>query len=101
MSEPKFTPGPWHVGRGHELSTGMKGWEYYPVCWSKDDENVCDIVYNKADADLIAAAPEMYELLSEILEFEPRGINLNFFDRINPKIDAVLRKARGESEVSE
>ena len=101
MTEPKFTPGPWHVGRGHELSTGMKGWEYYPVCWSKDDENVCDIVYNKADADLIAAAPEMYELLSEILEFEPRGINLNFFDRINPKIDAVLRKAMGESEVSE
>ena len=101
MSEPKFTPGPWHVGHGHGLSTGMKGLEYYPVCWSPDDENVCDIVYNKADADLIAAAPEMYELLSEILEFEPRGINLNFFDRINPKIDAVLRKARGESEVEE
>ena len=75
MNEPKFTKGPWHVGRGHELSTGMKGWEYYPVCWSKDDENVCDIVYKKADAFLIAAAPEMYAFLEKLVnQIEENGI---------------------------
>jgi len=95
-SESKFTPGPWHVGRGHELSTGMKGWEYYPVCWSKDDENVCDIVYNKADANLIAAAPEMYAMLDLI-----RAILVAREDGSAERIEKILRKARGESEVSE
>ena len=107
MSEPNFTPGPWHVGHGHELSTGMEGWEYYPVCWSKDDENVCDIVYNKADADLIAAAPEMYAELEEILsdldtfpQVAPVVDHLEVFD-LKQKIRKLLRKASGESEVSE
>lgn len=94
MTEPKFTPGPWRksfttvdCGRGR----------YINQIWWKSK----DVAEAEANAALIAAAPEMYELLSEILEFEPRGINLNFFDRINPKIESVLRKARGESEVGE
>lgn len=97
-SESKFTPGPWHVGRGHELSTGMKGWEYYPVCWSKDDENVCDIVYNREDAELIAAAPEMYEMLASI---RTTLKDMGYLPYLVKDIDLILRKARGESEVSE
>lgn len=100
MSEPKFTPGPWHVGHGHELETGMKGWEYYPVCWSKDDENVCDIVYNKADAHLIAAAPEMYNMLQSVLD-ECAICDPNFHYPgdcdLRGQIEAVLKKARGEA----
>ena len=99
MNKPNFTPGPWHVGRGHELVTGMSGWKYYPVCWSKDDENVCDIVYNKADADLIAAAPEMYKILDELLgslKFHHPDMHYSI-----SQIESVLRKARGESEVFE
>lgn len=100
MNEAKFTKGPWHVGRGHELSTGMKGWEYYPVCWSKDDENVCDVVYNKADADLIAAAPEMYEMLKSLLDdCEICSACAHYPGEITPRqqIEAVLKKARGEA----
>lgn len=99
MSETKFTPGPWNVVQHGE---GL-----YLCCTIHSeslDKPICIVGLEKqltiANAALIAAAPEMYELLSEILEFEPRGIRLNFFDRINPIIEAVLRKARGESEVS-
>lgn len=101
MSKAKFTPGPWHVGRGHGLVTGMSGWKYYPVCWSKDDENVCDIVYNKADADLIAAAPEMYEALEKIADINPYMVTSEVAYEIIDIAGAALRKARGESEVSE
>ena len=97
MSEPKFTPGPWHVGHGHGIQTAMEGWTYYPVCWSKDDENVCDIVYNKADADLIAAAPEMYEELEKFVELCYENDCGDYARRA----EEILKKARGESEDGE
>lgn len=98
MNRPKFTPGPWHVKNLDKPYVMQENGIALAQIWD------CSVISREqadANANLIAAAPEMYELLSEILEFEPRGINLNFFDRINPKIDAVLRKARGESEVSD
>lgn len=97
MSESKFTPGPWSVGRGYEISHAIKGWKYYPIHYGHDEENVCDIVYNKADAELIAAAPEMYaelERIEDILE-DSEDCGEISLDRIK----SILRKARGESEV--
>ena len=93
MSEEKFTPGPWSVGRGYGIETAIEGWTYYPVHYGYDEENVCDIVYNKADADLIASAPEMYW---ELVRCANLFRDLKIYPVVNV-IEALLRKARGES----
>ena len=57
MSEKGFTPGPWTVGNPESIN------HTYPVYYGKDQECVCDVVYNKADAELIAAAPDLLHAL--------------------------------------
>lgn len=82
-SEPKFTPGPWRVLNETSVGNGK--------CRVADCENIevgfggCADEYNAA---LIAAAPEMYELLDEIQR--PGGtFSLQ-------QIRNILKKARGE-----
>ena len=109
MSKPKFTPGPWKAGKnacmttvldGHEGKTIYPKGSSYHIAWAnaENSNGDLDIETALANAALIAAAPEMYKLLAQILKYEPKGVSLNFFDRMNPKIANVLRKARGESE---
>lgn len=59
LESPKtnFTPGPWTVGGPTSIEST------YPIFWSPDGEQVCDVVYNMADAVLIASAPELYNAL--------------------------------------
>ena len=92
MSEDKFTPGPW--------STPDKG-KLLGAVVAKDGEMVCDPSgagryedETEANARLIAAAPEMYELL-ELLDnyFAIKG---GFNDRMTTKISKLLKKVRGE-----
>lgn len=81
----KFTPGPWRaLGRGV-----YKG--------DEDAKIVADTFYADANAALIAAAPEMYDLLKRIkgmLQF------CELEDKIDAdtehEIGALLAKARGE-----
>ena len=91
MSEDKFTPGPWNAPDGGNLSGAVV---------AKDGEMVCDPSgagrYEDemdANARLIAAAPEMYELLV-LLEnyYAVRGES----NSVTKTISQVLRKARGE-----
>ena len=103
MSEPKFTPGPWLVGRPHneDVPSAINGWNYYPIFYGNDEEQVCDIVYNKADANLIAAAPEMYHFIENLVnQIEENGLmqyeNANW---VLNDAKELLREARGESEV--
>lgn len=95
MSKPKFTPGPWFsVTRlsGSENHHGFKicgndGWalaEVMPV-----DE---DGIEGKANAHLIAAAPELYEALETCLLYGAMtGDDWAIF-----KAETALAKARGE-----
>jgi hypothetical protein len=95
MSEPKFTKGPWRVldntsytdrPNHYQILTKDAGlWVAYTEC--------CDNEEEEANAALIAAAPEMYELLQDIAT--------NYQCMPNPcgveqRIEAVLKKARGE-----
>lgn len=101
MSEAKFTKGVWSVGRrGSVISTESDGITinggtgadadiYYGgnlICESVSDNN----------ATLIAAAPELYDALNDVVDSYKKneGISIDIAPIIKAK--AVLSKARGE-----
>ena len=100
MSEPKFTPGPWQWSMvsgdyrtlvNEELDTiiDSAGTEDMWLC----SENI------DANASLIAAAPELFELLKEALEdWDETNFDEEYPYRIDwaDKARAALAKARGE-----
>lgn len=60
MSEFKGTPGPWKVNTiGQHWNN--KSLTHIEVTFGVEGECVCDTVYEMADANLIAAAPELLE----------------------------------------
>ena len=104
MSEPKFTPGPWiAVSRGcfgetHEADVHeCAKWDV-----DMDDGEFMRGNFRMEDANLIAAAPELYEALRIAAKdlhmaacmISPE-INPAFFETVK-RARAVLDKARGE-----
>lgn len=107
--EEKFTPGPWKAGRNPAMATVLDDHEGkaiysrgggHHIAWANihDDEGKLDMDTALANAALIAAAPEMYALLSNILnDLETDGsISLN--DNAANDIRMLLAKARGEDK---
>jgi hypothetical protein len=91
MNNPQFTSGPWHVSENQPTVVGNKE---KAVCKCELD---WDLGANerKANAALIAAAPEMYAMLERILDFKTGGP----FISTNPSVTELahlLMKARGE-----
>ena len=99
-AEPKWSSAPWHVvpyGDGDQLvvcSDVAGNWRICfmathggsPSSWQKI----------QAEADLIAAAPELYEALHAVmLEFGPGTMSDAAFEAAN----AALSKARGEQHI--
>lgn len=98
MSEAKFTKGPWEVeiceiNDSVDVVANHCDWE---ICGFPRMDN--SIIH---DAHLIAAAPEMYELLSGLYNFfdhlldEDTTLYMQARD-LSYEIDALLSKARGE-----
>lgn len=102
MSNEKFTPGPWFVDHG------VPG---KPRVFSESDvlkKMICACEHGAKsrqdyDAALIAAAPEMYELLEKVKEWLERNANNMIYynppSAINMReaaveIEQVLKKAR-------
>lgn len=89
MSEAKFTKGPWkrnyHANGCQYVSAqnGMNG------CYSVASTHGPD---DLANAHLIAAAPDMYEILIQLQIGGGLGIARH------RQIDKILAKARGESQ---
>lgn len=84
-SEPKFTPGPWHIeDMWHILD--KSGYMIASTSQRQDEEET-------ANAQLIAAAPDMYALLEEIASYEELHVNT-----FVPAIRELLAKARGEAQ---
>lgn len=90
MSEAKFTKGPWSYGGSVEQVWGgvieSSGYHVASAHGKNDDE--C-----KANASLIAAAPDLYKALE--LAANSSGFQYMFSDT-RDKINAALSKARGE-----
>jgi hypothetical protein len=123
MGAPQFTPGPWRAAIS----------EVYPLNGERELE-ICRIPHNTydaievfapttdgretwdsrhteprhdehlANARLIAAAPELYEALSEVVTLLEGWHRLNFADEIQQQsvrlAKRALAKARGEQEAS-
>ena len=108
MSETSFTPGPWFVdadfyvygGDGRKIQGEyFDGVEFPLVCDVESHSR--DRTENKANAALIAAAPEMYGLLEHYLDLIQRAndgdtvAEQKIFEQA-ADIEKVLQKARGE-----
>lgn len=98
MNAAKWSPGPWKVA----MTIGGK-----QKVWDVIQRPICTVgmtrKHGHADARLIAAAPELAELLSEVSEeamggtpdlFGPAGGWDAWFDRTR----AALAKAKGETK---
>lgn len=99
MSETKFTPGPWRAGlsiyKSQARVVADKGGRIADV-FAYEEEQA------KANAALIAAAPEMYDVLQHYFDLLEQANNgdavaeCKLFEDI-VLIEQVLMKARGEA----
>ena len=91
MGKPKFTESPWKVDTTEDELWGDDVWylvEYHSVI--ANDETIAIDISSKANAALIAAAPDMYAMLETLLnDYEEGSI-------VHGQISALLAKARGE-----
>lgn len=92
MSEEKFTPGPWEICAGDNYSIIGRN---YPKAFSHrflEDDLGPDIAaignrtsdFGEANAQLIAAAPELYEALKELVS--AISYRRDFHDRNGPHL---------------
>lgn len=91
MSETKHTPGPWHV-LNHGPHYNNPRIDHLEIAWSKDGELVTELVYGKANADLIAAAPDLLAVARYAID-NPE-FRSDEFDRL---ARAALAKAQGHA----
>ena len=88
MRKEKFTQLPWRIEEFRDFISIMAG--YSEICYIDGDLN-CENV--QANARLIAASPEMYELLALLDNYYAvRGES----NRVTKTISQVLKKVRGE-----
>ncbi len=99
MINETFTQGPW---KAHSVGDRLAmRYLRHMHPWSKDGECVAEIVHGAPDAHLIAAAPDMYEALDEIVNGH---IVDGFGDYVIPSASDImdmvknaLKKARGDA----
>jgi hypothetical protein len=93
VSEAKFTPGPWVVSENKHPP--VSGYIFHSV-FASTGETICEDLPNeegKADAHLIAAAPDLYTVLNQIAtDIEAQGVLIEWHQAI---LD-VLAEARGD-----
>nr|DAM90931.1 MAG TPA: hypothetical protein [Caudoviricetes sp.] len=100
MSEEKFTRGPWNVAG---FDSRINEERYFGIGTPRGQMIVesfgeCDS-NRKANAALIAAAPEMYEFIRWIRTVQGQCAIMKwrkFLPKILDKADEILRKAEGE-----
>lgn len=99
MSKPKFTPGPWRVNYSDIQAKDYDSSEFNLTvarinAFSASREEQLEEIANAA---LIAAAPEMYEALENILAYLNQDPTAGDVTYAVSKVEQALAKARGES----
>lgn len=93
MKEFKGTPGPWGVNEiGQHWNN--KALTHLEITYGEDGECICDTVYQREDASLIAAAPELLEALIKLVDIVDDVVH-------GPSTDAAhaaINKALGETK---
>ena len=100
MSEAKFTKGPWKATYDSQLQTAIEIYnteDRVMVAVLPDRGTVEAMPEIEANADLIAAAPDMYEALEEVWRILDSTMPLSRDNRAD-RIKRILCKARGEEE---
>ena len=108
MSEVKFTPGPWRRGFKNIGHVTAENGAVIAKC-----ERLTSLCNMQSNAHLIAAAPDLYQALSDLIEtLQKRGVELDCMSSPTSLISllnteeeeavvasarAALAKARGES----
>jgi hypothetical protein len=100
MTDPKWTPGPWRTAaHGSRVwGTDGKGWVEVAQVGNFSDKELLPTNEErwKADANLMAAAPELYEALNAIIRDLPS--RRDWLDPVAEEFArAALSKARGET----
>ena len=103
MSEPKFTPGPWFSVAKLSGSENHRG---FKICgddgWALADIQPVDEdgIEGRANANLIAAAPELYEALVKLRDYANDSDDYKFGTILTSLVfdiaEAALAKSRGE-----
>ena len=95
MSETKFTPGPWDLEK-YPYNDIISGWF---IKAAEDEVSFIRIgdIQEEADAHLIAAAPELYEALDEIINYFGGADHALDDPYVMKRVRVSLAKARGES----
>ena len=92
----KFTPGPIQKEFNNDAKWLLTDEDGYPIA----DVYGGDMITDEANANLFAAAPDMYEALDNLLEaWDEWGVSL-FPDPFADMARAALAKARGEESTS-
>lgn len=95
-SEFKGTPGPWSVNEiGRHWNN--KSLTHLEVTFGEDGECICDTVYRREDANLIASAPRLLEVAISLLE-ALESENPKAYSDIIDEARAEIAKALGESQ---
>jgi len=104
MSETKFTPGPW-IQAGPSFGEPKMKFANSVIPDRDDDEypdDICEMPFpyydeeQEANAQLIAAAPELYDALNAMLTH--MGMDEDEFTKVTfDQARAALAKARGEA----
>lgn len=93
----KGTPGPWVVNEvGQHWNN--KALTHLEITFGEDGECICDTVYQREDANLIAAAPELLEALQKMVS---KAYKQNWNDAYPEEIQsaqAAINKALGEKQ---
>ena len=103
MTERKeqFTPGPWNCKNSIYVNgpNGLKECGTWIDYDGRDDsDNVIGMVFCSANAHLIAAAPELYEALKELIAVlchDGRDLSQEICTKMHDA-ESALAKARGE-----
>ena len=93
----QFTPGPWSLCNwmvGNNTPTGE-----VTICGPEGDEHICTMdgnEDNQANGNLIAAAPAMYEALSELVKYLREEVADEALDTWEPVFKAAMVLAQAE-----